>query len=69
MLLTLNLLQCSFEYEPFLYFLKQCHITESGGIQEEANSLCKPVVAQPKCAGYGDGNDCIAFLDAIRKRL
>lgn len=33
-------------YEPFLYLLKQCHIvlTDSGGIQEEAPSLCKPVV-------------------------
>jgi hypothetical protein len=68
-LLTLNLHQCSREYEPFLYLLKQCHITESGGIQEEAHSLCKPVVAQPKCAGYVDGIDCIAFLDVIRKRL
>lgn len=34
------------EYEPFLYLLKHCHIvlTDSGGIQEEAPSLCKPVV-------------------------
>lgn len=35
-----------FEYEPFLYLLKHCHLvlTDSGGIQEEAPSLSKPVV-------------------------
>jgi UDP-N-acetylglucosamine 2-epimerase (non-hydrolysing) len=34
------------EYEPFLYLLKHCYIvlTDSGGIQEEAPSLSKPVV-------------------------
>jgi UDP-N-acetylglucosamine 2-epimerase (non-hydrolysing) len=34
------------EYEPFLYVLKNCHIvlTDSGGIQEEAPSLGKPVL-------------------------
>jgi UDP-N-acetylglucosamine 2-epimerase (non-hydrolysing) len=34
------------EYEPFLYLLKYCYLvlTDSGGIQEEAPSLSKPVV-------------------------
>jgi len=34
------------EYEPFVYLLKHCHIvlTDSGGIQEEAPSLGKPVL-------------------------
>ena len=34
------------EYEPFLYVLKNCYIvlTDSGGIQEEAPSLGKPVL-------------------------
>jgi len=34
------------EYEPFLYLLKHCHLvlTDSGGIQEEAPSLGKPVL-------------------------
>ena len=34
------------DYEPFLYLLKSCHLvlTDSGGIQEEAPSLGKPVL-------------------------
>ncbi len=34
------------EYEPFVYLLKHCYIvlTDSGGIQEEAPSLGKPVL-------------------------
>lgn len=34
------------EYEPFAYLLNQCHfvVTDSGGIQEEAPSLAKPVL-------------------------
>ena len=34
------------DYEPFIYLLKHCHIvlTDSGGIQEEAPSLGKPVL-------------------------
>ena len=34
------------EYEPFLYLLKYCYLvlTDSGGIQEEAPSLGKPVL-------------------------
>lgn len=34
------------EYEPFIYLLKHCHVvlTDSGGIQEEAPSLGKPVL-------------------------
>lgn len=34
------------DYEPFVYLLKQCHLvlTDSGGIQEEAPSLGKPVL-------------------------
>jgi UDP-N-acetylglucosamine 2-epimerase (non-hydrolysing) len=34
------------DYEPFLYLLKHCHLvlTDSGGIQEEAPSLGKPVL-------------------------
>jgi UDP-N-acetylglucosamine 2-epimerase (non-hydrolysing) len=34
------------EYEPFVYLLKHCHLvlTDSGGIQEEAPSLGKPVL-------------------------
>jgi len=35
-----------FGYEPFLYLLRRCHLvlTDSGGIQEEAPSLGKPVL-------------------------
>jgi UDP-N-acetylglucosamine 2-epimerase (non-hydrolysing) len=34
------------EYEPFVYLLKHCHLvlTDSGGLQEEAPSLGKPVL-------------------------
>jgi UDP-N-acetylglucosamine 2-epimerase (non-hydrolysing) len=34
------------DYEPFVYLLKHCHIviTDSGGIQEEAPGLGKPVL-------------------------
>ncbi len=34
------------DYEPFVYLLKHCYIviTDSGGIQEEAPSLGKPVL-------------------------
>jgi UDP-N-acetylglucosamine 2-epimerase (non-hydrolysing) len=34
------------DYEPFVYLLKHCHVvlTDSGGIQEEAPSLGKPVL-------------------------
>ena len=34
------------EYEPFIYLLKHCYVvlTDSGGIQEEAPSLGKPVL-------------------------
>lgn len=34
------------DYEPFLYLMKNCHsvLTDSGGIQEEAPSLGKPVL-------------------------
>ena len=34
------------DYEPFVYLLKHCHmvLTDSGGIQEEAPSLGKPVL-------------------------
>jgi UDP-N-acetylglucosamine 2-epimerase (non-hydrolysing) len=34
------------EYEPFIYLLKHCYLvlTDSGGIQEEAPSLGKPVL-------------------------
>lgn len=34
------------DYEPFIYLLKHCHLvlTDSGGIQEEAPSLGKPVL-------------------------
>ena len=34
------------DYEPFIYLLKHCHfvITDSGGIQEEAPSIGKPVL-------------------------
>ena len=33
-------------YEPFIYLLNKCHLvlTDSGGIQEEAPSLGKPVI-------------------------
>lgn len=34
------------DYEPFVYLMKHCHfmLTDSGGIQEEAPSLGKPVL-------------------------
>lgn len=49
------------DYEPFLYLLKHCHIvlTDSGGIQEEAPSLGKPVLVmrdvteRPEAIGAG----------------
>ena len=34
------------DYQSFIYLIKKCYLvlTDSGGIQEEAPSLCKPVL-------------------------
>lgn len=61
------------DYEPFVYLLKHCHIvlTDSGGIQEEAPSLGKPVLVmrdvteRPEAIGAGT----VRLVGAHRDRI
>lgn len=73
---NLHLLQPQ-EYLPFIYLLRRCHLilTDSGGIQEEAPSLGKPVVLmraiteRPEAVDAGTvklvGTDTDAIVDAV----
>ncbi|MCU6433910.1 UDP-N-acetylglucosamine 2-epimerase (non-hydrolyzing) [Undibacterium sp. Jales W-56] len=61
------------DYEPFVYLLKHCHIvlTDSGGIQEEAPSLGKPVLVmrdvteRPEAVNAGT----VRLVGANRQRI
>jgi UDP-N-acetylglucosamine 2-epimerase (non-hydrolysing) len=61
------------DYEPFVYLLKHCHLvlTDSGGIQEEAPSLGKPVLVmrqvteRPEAVQAGT----VALVGADRARI
>jgi UDP-N-acetylglucosamine 2-epimerase (non-hydrolysing) len=61
------------EYEPFVFLLKHCYIvlTDSGGIQEEAPSLGKPVLVmrdlteRPEAIGAGT----VRLVGANRERI
>ena len=65
------------DYEPFVYLLKHCYLvlTDSGGIQEEAPSLGKPVLVmrdvteRPEAVEAGTvrlvGSDRQAIVDAV----
>lgn len=62
-----------FGYEPFLYLLRRCHLalTDSGGIQEEAPSLGKPVLVmrerteRPEAVAAGT----VRLVGASRERI
>ena len=61
------------DYEPFVYLLKHCHLvlTDSGGIQEEAPSLGKPVLVmrevteRPEAVAAGT----VRLVGANRERI
>jgi len=69
------------EYEPFVYMMNKAHIivTDSGGIQEEAPSLGKPVLVmretteRPEAAEAGTvklvGTDPELIVQSVRKLL
>lgn len=69
------------DYLPFVYLMKRAHIilTDSGGIQEEAPSLGKPVLVmrdtteRPEAVAAGTvklvGTDSSAIADAVRALL
>lgn len=69
------------DYEPFALLLKHCHLvlTDSGGIQEEAPSLGKPVLVmrdtteRPEAVEAGTvklvGTDTQAIVSAVSKLL
>jgi UDP-N-acetylglucosamine 2-epimerase (non-hydrolysing) len=77
---NLQLLQPQ-EYLPFIYLLRRCHLvlTDSGGIQEEAPSLGKPVVLmrsiteRPEAVDAGTvslvGTDVDAIVAAVSSLL
>jgi len=68
-------------YEPFVYLLKYSHVvlTDSGGIQEEAPSLGKPVLVmrdtteRPEAVKAGTveivGSNCQKIIDGVSKLL
>lgn len=69
------------EYLPFIYLLRRCHLilTDSGGIQEEAPSLGKPVVLmraiteRPEAVAAGTvklvGTDVDAIVEVVSRLL
>ena len=60
-------------YEPFIYLLKHCHIvlTDSGGIQEEAPSLSKPVVVMRETTERPEGVEAgtVKLVGADRSKI
>ena len=61
------------DYEPFVYLLKHCHIvlTDSGGIQEEAPSLGKPVLVMRDVTERPEAVDAgtVRLVGADRSRI
>ena len=61
------------DYEPFVYLLKHCHIvlTDSGGIQEEAPSLGKPVLVMRNVTERPEAVDAgtVRLVGANRERI
>jgi UDP-N-acetylglucosamine 2-epimerase (non-hydrolysing) len=61
------------EYEPFVYLLKHCHIvlTDSGGIQEEAPSLGKPVLVMREVTERPEAVEAgtVRLVGANRERI
>jgi len=60
-------------YEPFVYLLKHCYIvlTDSGGIQEEAPSLGKPVLVMRDVTERPEAVDAgtVRLVGANRERI
>lgn len=61
------------DYEPFVYLLKFCHLvlTDSGGIQEEAPSLGKPVLVMRDVTERPEAIDAgtVELVGANRERI
>lgn len=61
------------DYEPFVYLLKHCYIvlTDSGGIQEEAPSLGKPVLVMRDVTERPEAVDAgtVRLVGANRQRI
>ena len=61
------------EYEPFVYLLKHCYLilTDSGGIQEEAPSLGKPVLVMRDVTERPEAVDAgtVRLVGANRERI
>lgn len=61
------------DYEPFVYLLKHCHIvlTDSGGIQEEAPGLGKPVLVMRDVTERPEAVDAgtVILVGANRERI
>lgn len=61
------------DYEPFVYLLKHCYLvlTDSGGIQEEAPSLGKPVLVMREVSERPEAIDAgtVRLVGANRERI
>ena len=61
------------DYEPFVYLLKHCYLvlTDSGGIQEEAPSLGKPVLVMREVTERPEAVDAgtVRLVGANRERI
>lgn len=61
------------DYEPFVYLLKHCYLvlTDSGGIQEEAPSLGKPVLVMREVTERPEAIDAgtVRLVGANRERI
>ena len=61
------------DYEPFVHLLKHCHLvlTDSGGIQEEAPSLGKPVLVMRETTERPEAVDAgtVVLVGASRARI
>ncbi len=61
------------DYEPFAWLLKHCHgvLTDSGGIQEEAPSLGKPVLVMREVTERPEALDAgtVRLVGANRERI
>jgi UDP-N-acetylglucosamine 2-epimerase (non-hydrolysing) len=61
------------DYEPFAWLLKHCHVvlTDSGGIQEEAPSLGKPVLVMREVTERPEAVDAgtVRLVGANRERI